>query len=210
MEDQMVRIFSEVLGKDLAIPDVPMRIVSLSPAITETLFLLGLEDRVVGVSNYCLRPSDVTTKRKVGSYSVADLATLAELKPDLILTTTGYQRSLSLSLSKDFTVYPLELPVSVAGIVDMVVKIGLVSGARSQARRLAKDLWSFISGLLELPSNLKVYIEDDLGGPVTFGAYSYVNDALSLMGASNIFGEEASVWLCPDFTEVMKRDPSTF
>jgi len=52
-----VRVFSEVIGEAVELPDKPKRIVSLSPSITETLFEMGLGDRVTGVTVYCHRPS---------------------------------------------------------------------------------------------------------------------------------------------------------
>jgi len=52
-----------------------------------------------------------------------------------------------------------------------------------------------------------VYVEVDLGGPVTFGAYSYITDALSIVGARNIFADHACEWEKPDFDVVLQRDP---
>ena len=52
-----MRVFSEVMSEAVELPDKPKRIVSLSPSITETLFEMGLGDRVAGVTVYCHRPS---------------------------------------------------------------------------------------------------------------------------------------------------------
>ena len=122
----MAKVFNEVLGAEMSIPESPERIVSFSPAATETLFVLGLGEKVVGVSAFCARPAEARAKRKLGSYNTVRDEVLDELNPDLILTVTGYQREFAVRLSKRYPVYPLELPVSVAGIVDFVVKVGLV------------------------------------------------------------------------------------
>ena len=68
---------------------IPMRLVSTSPSITETLFALGLGDRVVGVSSYCRFPPQVATLPKVGTFLSPDTEVIARLKPDLVFVHTG-------------------------------------------------------------------------------------------------------------------------
>ena len=68
---------------------IPARIVSTSPSITETLFALGLGDRVVGVSTYCRFPAEVATLPKVGTFLKPDAEMIARLKPDLVFVHAG-------------------------------------------------------------------------------------------------------------------------
>jgi iron complex transport system substrate-binding protein len=68
---------------------IPARIVSTSPSITETLFALGLGDRVVGVSTYCRYPPAVAALPKVGTFLKPDAETIARLKPDLVFVHKG-------------------------------------------------------------------------------------------------------------------------
>jgi iron complex transport system substrate-binding protein len=206
----LVKAFSEILGEEVDIPERPGRIVSFSPAITEALFLLGFGDSIVGVSAFCARPPEAAMKRKVGSYSTVDPQLLSELRPDVIFTVTGYQREFAIALSKRFPVYPLELPVSVAGIIDGVTKLGLVLGAPERGRELASRLLRKLSGVRQVRTKLRTYVEIDLGGPVSFGAYSYITDALHLLGASNIYGGVRSEWLTPSLGEIPREDPDVF
>src|SRR5262249_32412651 len=67
----------------------PMRIVSTSPSITETLFALGVGTRVVGVSTYCRYPPEVSRLPKVGSYARPDPEKIALLRPDLAIIHPG-------------------------------------------------------------------------------------------------------------------------
>ena len=203
----MARVFNEILGREVDVPEHPGRIISFSPAITESLFLLGLGENLVGVSAFCARPPEAKQIRKVGSYNTVSFETLAELKPDLILTVTGYQRDFALRMAERFPVYPLELPVSVAGIIDTVVKLGLLLGIPNRARQVATALALKLADFRPLTKNLHVYVEADLGGPVSFGAYSYITDALSFFGCSNIYGEVRSEWLTPLIDEIAKINP---
>ncbi|MGD0638717.1 MAG: ABC transporter substrate-binding protein, partial [Nitrososphaerales archaeon] len=192
---------------EVQISEKPVRIISLSPALTETLFMLGLGDRVIGVSAFCARPEEARVKRKVGSYSTTNNDLLREMKPDLILAITGYQRDLALKLSAEFPVYPLALPVSVAGIIDTVVKLGLVVGEIEKARKLSSGLIREVSNSKPIGTKLRAYVEIDLGGPVSFGAYSYITDSLHLLGGFTLFDEVRSEWLTPDLSKVATDNP---
>ena len=202
----MAKVFSEVLGTEVPVPDSPERIASFSPAATETLFQLGLGERVVGVTAFCARPSEARAKRKLGSYNTVREEVLDELSPDLILTVTGYQREFAVRLSKKYAVYPLELPVSVAGIVDFVVKVGLVAGAAEEGRDMGAALLRSL-GSLRRVSKLESYVEIDLGGPVSFGSYSYITDAFKLLGSSLLYERAPCEWLVPDMKAVSSNDP---
>ena len=70
-------------------PQVPARIVSTSPSITETLFALKLGDRVVGVSSYCRYPKEVLVLPKVGTFLKPEPETIVRLKPDLVYVHAG-------------------------------------------------------------------------------------------------------------------------
>ena len=203
----MVNLFNEVLGREVAVPDHPTRVISLSPAITEILFLLGLGDRVIGVSAFCARPDEAKQKRKVGSYSTTNVDQLRELDPDLIFAVTGYQRDLALRLSPQFPVYPLTLPVSVSGIIDMVVKVGLVVGEQDRGWELSSKLAREMASVSPRNKGMKAYVEMDLGGPVSFGAHSYITDVFHLLGASTLFDHVRSEWLTPDLMEVKSANP---
>ncbi|MDG7000012.1 MAG: ABC transporter substrate-binding protein [Nitrososphaerota archaeon] len=203
----MARLFNEILGKNVEVPDNPKRIISFSPAVTETLFMLGLGKNIVGVSAFCARPEEARKKRKVGSYNSVSFDLLRSLRPDLVFTVTGYQREFALKLSETFPVYPLELPISVSGIVDMIVKVGLVVGAQERGWEIGSKLLRKLAGIKPITRKLKAYVEIDLGGPVSFGAYSYITDALHLLGLSTLYDEVKSEWLAPDISRVQDEKP---
>lgn len=115
------------------------------PAATETLFELRLGENIVGVWAFCVHPAEARLRQVLGSYSTVDFSKLNELKPDLIFTVTGYQRALALELMKrGLPVYTVELPVSVAEILDFITKIGLVAGMAEHARQIVQDHLSIL------------------------------------------------------------------
>ncbi|BAB60218.1 hypothetical protein [Thermoplasma volcanium GSS1] len=181
------------------------RIVSLSPAITEILFMIGLGEYVIGDSAFCVRPDKARRIRKVGSYGTVRMEILEEIDPDVIFTISGFPHNLSTLLSEKFNVKELKLPSNVAGILNLVMEVGYETDAVEEARELYRNLVEQIGKI-----NYKVgtvYIELDLGGPVSFGAYSYITDALYLKGLNSIYQGERREWLTPDFSYVKKMDP---
>jgi iron complex transport system substrate-binding protein len=203
----MRKAFCEALGTQLQLPDKVEKIVSFSPAVTETLFLLGAGDMVVGVSAFCARPLDARKKRVLGSYNTVSKKTLEEVGPDVVFTTTGYQREFALGLSRDFPVYAIELPVSLAGIVDSVLKVGLVTGLVREGSKLSRQLVDSLGQCERVRRQVRVYLEIDFNGPVSFGAYSYITDAVRFLGGDSIYGEQFCEWLAPNLEYVKRSDP---
>ncbi len=207
----MRKVYCEITGKELFLPDKCERIVSFSPAVTEALFEMGLGEFVVGVSVYCVRPKTAREKVIVGSYNTFDEKKLKKLEPDIIFTTTGYQIELVKKLDEKFQVYPVRLPPCVSEIISTSCEVGIVAGYFSNARELERKLVAKLSEIIStrdaIKSKVRVYVEIDLGGPVTFGAYSYITDAIELLGGENIFGNHPAEWIFPDDNKVRELDP---
>ena len=85
------RTFTDAIGREVAVPVKPLRIVSLAPAITETLFAVDAGPQVVGVTRYCDFPAEAKTKEKVGDTLNPNPERLIALKPNLIIITTSSQ-----------------------------------------------------------------------------------------------------------------------
>jgi iron complex transport system substrate-binding protein len=204
------KVYCELTHKELLLPDRCERIISFSPAVTEALFQMGLGDFVVGVSVYCVRPESARKKNIVGSYNSFKENKLRELMPDVIFTTTGYQLELIEKLNDKFNVYPVRLPPSVSEIISTCFEVGVVAGYFSKAREIERKLTTELGNLISSARKEvkpRVYVEIDLGGPVTFGAYSYITDAIELLGGVNVFGEFPAEWLKPDDEIVKELNP---
>ncbi len=205
-----MRVYVGELSDYVELPEKPIRIVSLAPSVTETLYMLGVWDRVVGVSIYCFKPPEARKKPFVGSYYKVNFERLEELRPDLILTTTGAQRETLRQIhERGFPVYPIPLPTSVAGIIENTLLTGVLVGAEDRARRLTDEMFELIGEVLKgrPKRRLTVYVELQLGGPITVGASSYIDHGIYLAGGLNIFHREKLPYIVPSFRDVAARNP---
>ena len=188
------------------LPDEFHRIISFSPSITEILYEFGMEDSIVGVSAFCARPERVREKRKVGSYGYARQEVLREIDPDIIMMISGYQNDFFERISKDFPAYMFELPVTLLDVLNLIKRVGMVTNRYDAANDLVSSL---MEGMPQFRKGrrLSAYLEIDLGGPVSFGAYSYITDTLRSYGFDNIFSGSEREWITPDLSMVKKADP---
>ncbi|MDH7499199.1 MAG: helical backbone metal receptor [candidate division NC10 bacterium] len=111
----------------LAERQLPQRIVSLAPSVTEVLFALNLGDRVVGVTHHCRYPSAVLSKEKVGDYYHPDYEAILSLRPDLVILLPEHEeaeRYLSSLGVKTLRVNHFTIP----GILDSILRIGQICG----------------------------------------------------------------------------------
>src|SRR5213594_3095309 len=99
----MRKVFCETLGTTLHLPDKIERIVSFSPAVTETLFILGTGDEIAGVSAFCARPPEARRKKVLGSYNTVSMDTLKDIGPDVLFTTTGYPKRVCRAPRQEFS-----------------------------------------------------------------------------------------------------------
>lgn len=206
-----MRITCETLNAVIEVPPRPERIVSLVSSATEALFAMGCGERVVGVSTYCPRYVPNLQRPLVGDYLRVEEEQLARLEPDLVLVTTGVQRSLGLALlAQGYPVYALPLPTSLHGILENVNLLGGLVNEAKAARRLMREWEEFFQGLRRRPFTRRprVYAELWFGKHLrTVGALSFVNDLIEVAGGENIFGADRRAYFVPDLEEVARLRP---
>ena len=117
----------DMLGREVVLPGSPARIVSLVPSVTEVVFALGGEDRLVGVTDYCDFPPAARAKPSVGGMVNPSLETIVALRPDLVIATDEGNREETLQLvrSVGIPVYVVHA-TRIAEMVDMVERVGLL------------------------------------------------------------------------------------
>lgn len=202
-----MRVFNEVLGVYLEVPDRELRIISIAPSTTDTLFSLDAGDIIIGVSYFCNRPEEAKRRVRVGGYLSVNYKKIDALKPDIIFATTGAQRRVVDELhNKGYPVYPVPLPLSVYGIIENIFIIADVINRYDKAVELSSSLSEKLNDIRNAGQG-SVYYEIDFGDPFTIGANTYISSGLSLLGLKNIFSDTYAGYFTPEFDDVRRRDP---
>ncbi len=203
-----MRAFNRVVGEFVELPDHPSKIISLAPSITDILFRLGVQDRVVGLSGFCHRPPETKKYPKVGSYLYVNYKRLDSLEPDLILTTGGVETKIAKELfEKGYPVFSLPLPTDPWEILSGVHLLGVVLGVQERARELVSEIEEKFLSLKNSFRGIKTYVEIDLGEPISVGGPSYISAGLNWMGLVNIFSHREEAYFTPEDEEIVALEP---
>ena len=191
----------------------PERIVCLTEETTETLYLLGQGDRIVGVSGYTVRPPEARSKPKVSAFINAKLDKIQALQPDLVLAFSDLQADLTAELIRRGLTVVTFNQRTVAEILQMIRMLGGLVGCQPAAERLAASLERDLEGIREsaarFPRRLRVFFEE-WDEPIISGI-RWVEELAAIAGAEPIFPELAHAGLgkerIVDAAEVARRDP---
>ncbi len=192
----------------------PQRIVSTAPSVTETLFALGLGDRVVGVTNYCHYPPEAKTRTRVGSFLKPDVETILALRADLVIVQknptnlVGRLRGLKQNvLEVDYN--------DVAGIMRMIETIGAAAGAPERGKKLAQSVRQQLDDLRQktaaTPRRSLMFIvgrtPGTLEGLVAVGRGSFLSELMDAAGGVNVFRDAVAMYPKVNLEEVLARNP---
>jgi iron complex transport system substrate-binding protein len=191
----------------------PTRIVCLTEETTETLYLLGQGDRIVGVSGYTVRPPEARLKPKVSAFINAKFDKIEALKPDLVLAFSDLQADLVAELVRRGMNVVVFNQRSVAEILQMIAMLGGLIGCQRDAERLADRLAADLDRIAESASRftrrLRVFFEE-WDEPLISGI-RWVEELVAIAGGTPIFPELAVAGLAKDRIvdplEVARRDP---
>ena len=191
----------------------PKRIVCLTEETTETLYLLGQGDRIVGVSGYTVRPPEARTKPKVSAFISAKFDTIEALKPDLVLAFSDLQADLAAELVRRGLNVVVFNQRSVAEILQMIAMLGGLVGCQREAEQLADlltaDLDRIRDAAARFPQRLRVFFEE-WDAPLISGI-RWVEELVEIAGGAPIFPELAGASLAKDRivdpAQVARRDP---
>jgi iron complex transport system substrate-binding protein len=173
----------------------PERIVCLTEETTETLYLLGEQHRIVGISGYTVRPAQARKEKpRVSAFISADNPKILALNPDLVLTFSDLQADIVAALIREGISVHAFNQRTVAGILDMIRTLGALVDATDRAKtladRLGRDIDNTRQRSSKLPHRPKVYFEE-WDEPMITGI-GWVSELIAIAGGSDIFAELAA------------------
>jgi iron complex transport system substrate-binding protein len=194
----------------LGIP--PKRIISLAPNITEILFALGLENRIIGVTRYCNHPEKARSKNQIGGMVDPDLEKIIALHPDLVIAFRGNPLRLIQRLRNlGMPVFVLESGTTLESVFTLIQKIGRVTQRDKAAQKLidrltrdSDDIKSRLSNVRKMP---EVFINLHGRGLWTTGKHTFMNDMVREAKGINIAGEAPRAWFSYNREELIHKNP---
>jgi iron complex transport system substrate-binding protein len=172
----------------------PRRIVCLTEETVETLYLLGEQDRIVGISGYVVRPPEARRdKPRVSAFTSANIDKVLALAPDLVLAFSDLQAPIVAELiGRGVAVHAFNQR-TVAGILDMIRMVGALVDVRERAELLAEKLEAGLAAARErarrLPRRPAVFFEE-WDDPLIAGI-GWVSELIDIAGGVDVFAERA-------------------
>ncbi|MEZ5897267.1 MAG: cobalamin-binding protein [Parvularculaceae bacterium] len=171
----------------------PERIICLTEETVETLYLLGEDRRIVGVSGFVVRPPEARRKAKVSTFTDAKVDEIVALKPDLVFTFSDIQAEITANLMRAGLEVHAFNHRTVEGIFDMIRTVGALIGTPEKSDALSRDLQANIGKARKmataLPRRPKVYFEE-WDDPM-ISAIGWASELIEIAGGENIFADRA-------------------
>jgi iron complex transport system substrate-binding protein len=170
----------------------PSRIVCLTEETVETLYMLGEQDRVIGISGYVVRPPQARREKpRVSAFTSANINKILALRPDLILTFSDLQADIAADLIRRGLDVHAFNQRSVAEILDMIRTVGAMVDASERARQLVGTLETRLAEVRSraewLPKRPKVFFEE-WDDPLISGI-GWVSELVEIAGGTDIFAD---------------------
>jgi iron complex transport system substrate-binding protein len=173
----------------------PERIVCLTEETVETLYLLGEEGRIAGISGYTVRPPRARREKpRVSAFTSADIPKILALKPDLVLTFSDLQADIAAALIRHGVDVHAFNQRTIAEILDMIRTLGSLVGVAERAATLADQLAANVAAARGRATGMryhpKVYFEE-WDDPMISGI-GWVSELVEAAGGIDIFADRAS------------------
>lgn len=204
------RAFVDDAGHRVYLTKSPARVVSLAPSITEMLFAIGVDDQIVGVTEFCDYPAAAKLKAKVG-YSNPSAEALIALRPDLVLAPRDFLRpDLQAKLEQ------LKIPLFVLDahtLEDILLHIQTLgkmfekASAASEVTQSMRQRIADIRRKVETPPTKRVLYVLNSQPLITVGPGSFIHQMIGLAGGINIAAQAGVAYPKLSMEAVLKDDP---
>ncbi|MCK9338898.1 MAG: ABC transporter substrate-binding protein [Bacteroidales bacterium] len=214
---------SDSYQRKVTLAKEPQRIVSFSPAITEIIFLLNANQKLVGISDFCNYPPETAKITKVGKLLNINVENLLSLHPDLILIGSVISKEDVAKIEQaNIPVFSVKQESKIENLCQTIETVGILVNRQNEADSLIDIYRQKIATFKAQKQNSgkKVYYVVGFGqtGDFTAPGNSYIHDIISLAGGDNI-GKTLSTWNIsreqllqenPDYIFIREKDKAAF
>ncbi|MEA3363281.1 MAG: cobalamin-binding protein [Thermodesulfobacteriota bacterium] len=182
--------FTDAVNRQVSIPHSPHRVVSLVPSVTEILYKLGREQRIVAVTDFCTYPEAALQLPKVGGYADPSLESILLQQPDLVIAAADMNRPALVRRLElmEIPVYVVH-PQTVAETLTTIKNIGQITGAEKQSQHLVNSIEKRIQRVQRQIAKFKppTTLECVMLQPLTVaGPDTFIADIIDIAGGQNV------------------------
>ncbi len=188
-------VYVDSHNRSVTVPLNPQRIISMAPSVTEIIYALGAEDRLVGRTDFCDYPEEVLNITSIGGFSTPSLEILTVLNPDIIIAATWNAESVAILEDANITIVIVDQIDTILHVIDGIEDIGKLIASETNATLVVNDMltnyWSISNktSTIEPEDRLRCYFE--IWNPPIYvaGNASFLHDMMNLAGGINLFGD---------------------
>ncbi len=204
-------VSTDDLGREVRFNHPPQRIVSLDPSITEILFALGLNNEVVGVTDYCDYPEQARSKSKVGGYINPNIEVIALLEPHLVVTTLKTNTPRLIQQLEDFGIKVFVLdPKNIEDIFESISSLAKLIYREERAGELLGALKKRLHEVRKKVDGISrpgVFLGMGKDPLISVGQGSFAHDLIELAGGRNVAAQSSSRYRRYTLEEILLADP---
>ena len=211
-EDEPYLVFTDGMGREIVLEEEPMKVISVAPSVTETIYALGAEDKLIGRTDYCNYPEEASSVPSVGSLQEVNVEIISALEPDIVLASTHFKEE---TLNK---IESLGIPVAMIfsqenfeGVYENIENIGLIVNREVEAKKVVEDMKNTVTTVKEKIENVEeksVYYVIGYGeyGDYTATGDTFIGEMLAIAGGKNV-AKEATGWKF-SLEKLVEADPA--
>jgi iron complex transport system substrate-binding protein len=205
------REYADGTGRRVRLPAKPTRIISLAPNITETLYIVGAGDQLIGVTRQCDWPAQIEEKLRVGDLMNPNYEVIVAARPDLVIASTaGNDRSAVVKLAALGLPVYVTAPRSVDSIFESVGQIAHITGHAVEGDRVIGDMRRRLAAVaqrLEGTPRTKAFFVTWFDPLLAPGRNTFETGVLRLAGVDSISAEVDEFYPRFSLEQVLARDP---
>ncbi len=208
---------TDYLSGEVTFKKIPKRIISLAPGVTEMLFAIGLEEKIVGVTTFADYPPTALKKEKIGTITEPNIEKIVRLKPDLVI---------AMSVNKMSTVNRLrDLGIKVVGFkpetiketIMVLKKLGKITGQKRETKIVVTGMYNqliqikkLVKDYLKNHSRPKVFYEIWNNPLITAGENTFIDNMIELAGGINIGAKAGGTWPQYNLEKLLLENPDVY
>ncbi len=200
-------------GNIITINEKPEKVISISPSQTEVLFALGLEDKVVAVSDYCDYPAAALEKEKVGSALAINIEKVLELDPDILFLYSEVSPEAIEQLRANEIIVMMHSPETTEEIFNNILQVGKLMDVEEKAEQIVgemKDKKESIVKKVKDADKVRVFYQVWDEPLMTAGEGSFIHELITLAGGENVAADGDGAYPQYSVEAMIEKDPEVY